>query len=121
MTLEELYREIAGNYQDIRERLRKEARIERFVLLFLKDTSYQTMRQAWEQGEMEEAFRAVHTLKGICMNLSFDELFGFASEMTECLRAGDAEGAAGILPELEKSYEKHVQMICKYKTVKTES
>lgn len=50
MTLEELYREIAGNYQDIRERLRKEERIERFVLLFLKDTSYQTMRQAWEQG-----------------------------------------------------------------------
>ena len=73
MTLEELYREIAGNYQDIRERLRKEERIGRFVLLFLKDTSYQTMRQAWEQGEMEEA------------------------------------------------YEKHVQMICKYKTVKTES
>lgn len=73
MTLEELYREIAGNYEDIRERLRKEERIERFVLLFLKDTSYQTMRQAWEQGGME------------------------------------------------KSYEKHVQMICKYKTVKTES
>jgi len=74
MTLEELYREIAGNYQDIRERLRKEERIERFVLLFLKDTSYQTMRQAWEQGG-----------------------------------------------GMEKSYEKHVQMICKYKTVKTES
>ena len=50
MMLEELYQEIAGNYQDIRERLRKEERIEKFVLLFLKDTSYQDMLQAWEQG-----------------------------------------------------------------------
>ena len=72
MMLEELYQEIAGNYQDIRERLRKEERIEKFVLLFLKDTSYQDMLQAWEQGNLETAFRAVHTLKGVCMNLSFD-------------------------------------------------
>ena len=74
MMLEELYQEIAGNYQDIRERLRKEERIEKFVLLFLKDTSYQDMLQAWEQGNLETAFRAVHTLKGVCMNLSFDKL-----------------------------------------------
>lgn len=115
MTLEELYQEIAGNYQNIRERLRKEDRIEKFVLLFLKDTSYQDLLYAWEQGEQEAAFRAVHTLKGVCMNLSFDELYKFSSEMTEYLRAGDADSAAKILPELEKSYEKHVQMICKYK------
>lgn len=115
MTLEQLYQEIAGNYADIKDRLRKEERIEKFVFLFLKDTSYQTMVQALETGNMEEAFRTVHTLKGICMNLSFDELYHFSSEMTECLRAGDGTGAAKILPELEKCYEKHVQMICKYK------
>lgn len=61
MMLEELYQEITGNYQDIRERLRKEERIEKFVLLFLKDTSYQDMLQAWEQGNLETAFRAVQT------------------------------------------------------------
>lgn len=114
MMLEELYQEIAGNYQDIRERLRKEERIEKFVLLFLKDTSYQDMLQAWEQGKLETAFRAVHTLKGVCMNLSFDKLYKAASEMTECLRAGDAEGAAKILPKLEKCYEEHIQAIRKY-------
>lgn len=115
MTLEELYQEISGNYQNIKERLRKEERIEKFVLLFLKDESYPTLLQTWEQRHLEEAFRAAHTLKGICMNLSFDELYKFSSEMTECLRSGDEMGAEKVLPDLEKCYEKHVQMICKYK------
>ena len=40
MTIEELYREIGGNYQSIRERLSTEERIDRFIRLFLKDNSY---------------------------------------------------------------------------------
>lgn len=83
MTLEEMYQEIEGNYSDILDRLRKEERIEKFVLLFLKDRSFQTFRQAMDQGDTEEAFRAVHTLKGVCMNLSFDSLYRISSEITE--------------------------------------
>ena len=51
MTLEQLYQEIAGNYADIKDRLRKEERIEKFVFLFLKDTSYQTMVQGFGDRE----------------------------------------------------------------------
>lgn len=91
MTLEEMYQEIEGNYSDILDRLRKEERIEKFVLLFLKDSSFQTFRQAMDQGDTEEAFRAVHTLKGVCMNLSFDSLYRISSEITEYLRAGQTE------------------------------
>lgn len=36
MTLEQLYQEIAGNYADIKDRLRKEERIEKFVFLFFE-------------------------------------------------------------------------------------
>lgn len=114
MTLEELYKEIGGNYQSISERLRKEERIKKFVLLFLKDDSYQTYIQKVKEDEKEGAFRAIHTLKGVCMNLSFDELYQIANETTELLRTGDLQEAKEKLPALEKCYEKHVRIIYAY-------
>lgn len=114
MTLEELYQEIGGNYQEIMERLRTEERIRKFVLLFLKDTSYQTFLHGLEQGNTQEAFRAVHTLKGVCMNLSFDSLYQISSEITEFLREGNLGRAAQLLPELDKCYKKHCHAISGY-------
>lgn len=114
MTLEELYREIGGNYQEIIERLRTEERVSKFVLLFLKDTSYQTLLGAVEQKNAEEAFRAVHTLKGVCMNLSFDSLYQISSEITEYLRGGYHGRALQAFPKLEECYEEHCRAIRKY-------
>lgn len=114
MTLEEMYRNIEGNYPDILRRLRKEELIEKFVLLFLNDSSYQTFCQALEQGNTDEAFRAIHTLKGVCMNLSFDGLYQISSEMTEYLRANQIGRAMEVLPDLKNCYENHVHVISSY-------
>ena len=40
---------------------------------------------------MELAFRAAHTLKGVCMNLGFDHLYKLSFEITESLRTGNLE------------------------------
>ncbi|EJW92918.1 HPt domain protein, partial [gut metagenome] len=93
MSLEELYQRIDGNYQSIIERLRTEERVRKFVLLFLQDTSFCSFQEALEKGNVEEAFRAVHTLKGVCMNLSFDGLLQVSSDLTEALREKDLEAA----------------------------
>lgn len=114
MTLEELYQEIGGNYQSVKERLRREDRIEKFVLLFLKDGSYESFWQAWERGSTEDAFRAVHTLKGVCMNLSFDALYRVSSMLTECLRGNDMSGAAALLPDFAACYQAHCCAIRAY-------
>ena len=116
MRLEQLYQEIGGNYRSVIERLRQEERVEKFVLLFLQDDSYPTFIQAFEKGDVECAFRAVHTLKGVCVNLSFDTLYHIASEMTEALRNADLCKAAELqlLPEFITCYESHIQMIGSY-------
>lgn len=114
MTLEQLYGKIDGNYESMVQRLRKEERIQKFVLLFLKDQSYETFLHSWEQQNMEEAFRAVHTLKGVSLNLSFDRLFQISDKMTEALRVQNIEEATVLLPELQRSYETHVQVISEY-------
>lgn len=114
MTLQELYETIGGNYSSIADRLRTEERIRKFVLLFLKDNSFQTLTQALEQGDTEEAFRAAHTLKGVCMNLSFDSLFLLSSEITEYLRNQEISNAFQALPRLISCYETHVSAISAY-------
>ena len=101
-------------YRSVIERLRQEERVEKFVLLFLKDDSYPTFIQAFEKGDVECAFRAVHTLKGVCMNLSFDTLYHIASGMIEALRNADLCKAAELLPEFITCYERHIQMIGSY-------
>lgn len=114
MTLQELYRAVGGNYEDMLERFGKEERIRRFVLLFLKDGSYAAFLQAMEKQDVKEAFRAIHTLKGVCMNLGFSRLYEIVYTITEDLRAENMEEGAKKIPELTAVYQKYIIEIQKY-------
>lgn len=91
MQLEECYESFGGNYQDVKSRLMKDELIRRLVIKFLADTSYERLASAMDQVDYGEAFRAVHTLKGVSQNLSFDSLSQSASAMTETLRKWGSE------------------------------
>ena len=68
-------------------------------------------KAALAAGNTEEAFRAVHTLKGICANLGFERLYEEASEMTELLRRGELENAKSLFPGLAEEYEKVMEAL----------
>lgn len=91
MTVQELYEKIGGNYREVVSRLASDRMIERFVGMFLKDDSFDTLEKAMAGTEREPAFRAAHTLKGVCGNLAFTGLFQSCSELTEELRNGTDE------------------------------
>ena len=114
MTLQELYKRIDGNYDNVVGRLRSEERIEKFVLLFRKDQSYQECMKGMELGEWKLAFRAVHTLKGVSLNLSFDRMFRISDQLTETLRNSEIERAKELLPEFQSCYETHLKEINAY-------
>ncbi len=61
--------------------------------MFLDDDSYPKLEDALKKENVEEAFRAAHTLKGVCQNLGFTNLYQPAYELTEVLRAGTLEGS----------------------------
>ncbi len=71
---------------------------------FPKDGSYSSLVSALEEGKTEEAFRAAHTLKGVSANLGIESLYKLSSEVTEYLRAGDAEKAKAAMPHLTAEY-----------------
>lgn len=66
----------------------KDERVLKFLQLFLKDQTYETLCTAMEKKDCEEAFRAAHTMKGLCQNMAFDWLLEPVSALTECLRGG---------------------------------
>lgn len=115
MTIQECYDIIGGNYSDIVSRLRTEERITRFLIKVADDKSFELLTTSLENRNMEEAFRAAHTLKGICLNLSLTRLYDSSSKLTEVLR-GRADYGDDIEPlyqKVKEDYELAVENINK--------
>lgn len=91
MQLEECYESFGGSYKDVKSRLVKDELICRLVIKFLADQSYDKLAAAMEQKNYGEAFRSVHTLKGVSQNLSFDRLSQSTDRLTEALRRWESE------------------------------
>lgn len=91
MKLKEFYDAIGGGYEAIKQRIPKDDMIEKFVLRFLSEPTYENLCRRIENEEYEEAFRAVHSLKGISANLGFQRLEKSSGILTELLRNSSAE------------------------------
>ena len=104
MTIQECYEAIGGNYDDVLKRIRSEALIQRFTLKFLADKSYPQLKESLEAKNYEDAFRGAHTLKGVCQNLGFTNLYQPAYELTEVLRAGTLEGSKEWFDRVTEQY-----------------
>lgn len=108
MTIKEFYEKIGGDYAQVEERLPSIELIEKFVVKFQSDGSYLQLCETMEKGQAEDAFRAAHTLKSVCGNLSFIRLYESASQLTELLRneMGEIpEEAFKIMEDVKKNYE----------------
>ncbi|MCM1132469.1 MAG: Hpt domain-containing protein [Ruminococcus flavefaciens] len=111
MTLKECYTALEGDYESVLSRLMMEKLVNKFVLKFLNDGSYNTLVESLGAGNLDEAFRAAHTLKGVCQNLSFTKLYESSHEMTEALRDKDVTKANELLPRVEADYLQTVSAI----------
>ena len=85
---------MGANYEDVLKRLYNEGMICRFTLMFLNDDSYPKLEQALKEGNVKEAFRAAHTLKGVCQNLGFTNLYQPTYDLTEWPMGTDCKSAA---------------------------
>lgn len=104
MTLKECYEALGGDYAGVVSRLRSEALVMRFALRFLDDGSYHLLQESLANGDYETAFRAAHTIKGVCQNLSFTRLYESSCALTEALRGGQTDAAADLVAPVERDY-----------------
>ena len=114
MTIETCYEKLGGNYQEISARIPGDALIRRFIASFLNDPTFEALCSAMSGGDRAAAFRAAHTLKGVCANLSFERLRSSSSALTELLRPEADEipqAAFALLEEVQKDYQAVVEAI----------
>lgn len=90
MTVNEFYQKVDGDYTDAINRLQSDVLIQKFLKMLPRDNSMTLLAEAVEKSEAEQAFRAVHTLKGMALNLSLAALAETCSAMTELLRGKDS-------------------------------
>lgn len=86
MELRECYTSFGGDFDEVLGRLRREQLVEKFVFKFLADKSFQLFEESMEKKDYEEALRGVHTMKGICQNLSFTRLYESSNQVTQALK-----------------------------------
>ena len=115
MTLQECYAMMHGNYEDARSRLAMDKLIEKFMLKFLDDTSMDLLNKSVAAGDVQESFRAAHTLKGEAANLAFTELMERVSELTEQLRPCSAPADEALYQKVKESYDLTIHAIEAYK------
>lgn len=111
MTLKECYEMMDAGYDEVIGRLRSERMVQKFALKFLDDPSYALLLDSMEQKNYEEAFRASHTIKGVCQNLGFTHLGKSSSALTESLRNGWTPEADALLAQTKADYQTTVSAL----------
>lgn len=111
MTVQECYESMESDFEGVLGRMGSEAMVKRFALKFLDDPSYGNLVKAVEEQNAEEAFRAAHTLKGICLNLGLDRLYKVSALLTEKLRGREFDGYEEAYGEVQKEYRNTIDEI----------
>lgn len=111
MNINECYQAMGADYEEVFGRLRSERLITKFVLKFPGDPSFSQLQSTLEEKNVEEAFRAAHTLKGVAQNLGFTPLYEAIATLTEVLRAGNLPEDDNMMNAVAKEYERTVAAI----------
>ncbi len=105
------------NWSDVEARfMGNEDLVERFMLKFLNDKSFDLLTQELSNKNAEEAFKACHTLKGVMGNLSLNGFKTPVLELTEVLRAGSLDGSEELYAAIKEKYEPLIVILKKYQT-----
>ena len=113
MTVKECYEKMGADYDEVFARLRTDERITKFLGKVLADGSYDLLCSSLKEKNMPEAFRAAHTLKGVCMILSLNKLYVSSEKLTEALRGREDYGddLLPLLDGVKSDYEAAISAI----------
>ncbi len=104
MTLQECYAAMGGDYAGVSARLPSERLVRKFILKYLDDKSFDLLCTSMAEGNYEEAFRAAHTIKGMCLNLGFTALLDSSSRLSDALRHGWTPEADPLLEQVRADH-----------------
>ena len=86
MNVKECYDMMGADYAGTFGRLLKDERIKKYLDKFAAIDNYGSIKNELDAGNIEAAFRAAHSLKGVAANLGLTKVFEAAHPLCEELR-----------------------------------
>ena len=113
MTVKECYELMNADYEGVLSRLMKDERIEKYLHKFADGNYYDEISNALEAESWEDAFRAVHSLKGMSLNLGFENLHKLSDVLCEELRpcVKPENDISSMVSDVKEEYEKVIAAI----------
>ena len=114
MTIEAFYAEMGVDSAGIILRLATEERVKKYLGKLLNDQTFADLTEAISRSAYEQAFLAVHTLKGVAANLDLTPLYQACSNLTEALRDQKQPDEAEVLAlysQVRTAYESIIARI----------
>ena len=114
MTVKECYDAFGGNYEEALTRLMKDERIAKYLGKFRDATDYAQFLEALDKEQYEDAFRYMHNLKGVSLNLSMTRLGKESSELCEAFRGGKPTvDITDMLAAVKREYDTVIDAVSK--------
>ncbi|MCR5122968.1 MAG: hypothetical protein K6B74_11175 [Ruminococcus sp.] len=119
MTIQELYSEIDGDYEQAVRVLRMDKLIDKQIRKLTKNGVVDALLDAGKSPEPTELFEKAHAMKGVCANPGLVTLSEMASEIAEEFRPGNPRTlsdpeVSSKLAEIAALYGKTADGIRKY-------
>lgn len=111
MTIRECYERSGSSFAEVERRLGSEIMVQRFAVRFLNDTSFPDLQAAVSGDDWEAAFRAAHTLKGVCLTLGFDRLYEASADLTEQIRSRNMDVIEARFSWVSEEYRKLTDLL----------
>lgn len=111
MTCKDFYALVGGNYAEAVSRFMSEENVLHFIPKFLSDESFLLLEKGMDEKDINIAFRAAHTLKGIAQSFGFADLGNSAAVLTEVLRKKTFDGADELFATVKSDYVKVIDAI----------
>ena len=119
MTLQELYQNIGGSYEQATSVLLMDKLIDKHIRKFPNSGVGESLIAAGREMDPARIFETAHSMKGVCANLGLTGLAEAASELAEEYRPGNARKLSDAevkekLARLEELYNTAVEGIRRY-------
>ena len=119
MTLQELYYEIGGDYEQAMRVLRLEKLVDKHIRKMRTNLVVEELIDAGDRIEPSKIFEAAHAMKGVCANLGLVGLAGMASELAEEFRPGNRrrlsdEEVKTMIAKIDEAYKRTSDRIRRY-------
>ena len=121
MTIEELYEQIGGDYEQAKRVLRMDKLIDKHIRKLATNAIIDALIAAGDALDPTAMFEAAHAVKGYCANLGLTRIADLASELSEEYRPGNPrkmsdEEVREKLDEVRECYRRAVEGVEQYES-----